>query len=193
MAKIYENFENVAEEVKAKVPQISYKYRNWELDNHRSILTNNKIWFAHPKNLNDPYDIRIPVRFNYDEIYNPLFLEKLKVLGREKLYWIDPNSREFRVLIENRFELIKQNPEAYFEENYLNLRNSYAYDRVGVFSLTENCLDETMWAYYGKNSEGFCIGFDTVGLLRSFPLSFGFAQYNDSPPLHSFIKSIEEK
>ena len=34
--------------------------------------------------------------------------------------------------------------------------------KAGIFSLTENPLNELMWAHYGENSKGIAIGFSTV-------------------------------
>lgn len=193
MARIFTEFnEEIAADIRKNAPIILFKYRDWKVDTHKAILTENKIWFAHPKELNDPYDIRIPVRFNYDEVNHPLFLEKLRLISIQELNWLSPGSREIRILTENRLKLIKEYPEKYFEENYLVLRESKVYDGVGVFSLTKNELNETMWAHYGNNSKGFCIGFNTVELCRNIITSFGPVRYEDNPPVYSFIKEWNE-
>lgn len=45
------------------MPSILYKYRNWKDDYHKGLLTHNEIYFASPKDFNDPYDCRITERF----------------------------------------------------------------------------------------------------------------------------------
>lgn len=189
---IYNDFAEIEEDVKKKVPPILYKYRDWRNEKHQQILTENKIWLTHPKKLNDPYDIRVPVRFDYSEIDHPLFYEKLKLLAQERLIHLNPDSREFRIICENQFDIIKADPKKYFEKNYLDLRESDIYDIMGIFSLTKDPLDETMWAHYGADSTGFCVGFDTIGLARELNINFGIVNYDKEPPPFSFIKSFQE-
>jgi hypothetical protein len=191
MGKIFENFLEIENEVKKIVPNILYKYRNWDNKCHQTILLDNVIWFTHPKDLNDPYDIRTPVKFDYSEVEHPIFFEKLKYHAISTLS-SPPDSREFNVICENQLDLIKQNPPQYFEKNYREIRESNIYDIVGVFSLSINCVDETMWAHYGNNSTGFCVGFDSVELLKDLFMQFGFVTYTDEPPLHSFIKDYSD-
>ncbi len=192
MPKLFNHFAEIEQEVIEAVPPITYKYRQWSEPNHQSILTKNGIWFTHPKELNDPYDIRVPVRFDYSEIDKPEFFEVLKMQTQIRFPQFPPKSREFRVVCDNKLDIIKENPQKHFEENYLELRESDLYDRIGVFSLTSDCLNETMWAHYGNNAKGFCIGFDTVDLLKKAPGGFGFVDYEKDPPLHSFIRPISE-
>lgn len=192
MPKIYTHFEEIEKEVVEKVPQIIYKYRDWGSEYHQSILTNNTIWFSHPKELNDPYDIRVPVRFDFSEIEHPIFLKKLKEYAKERYPHFHSESREFKVVCDNHMDLIKNNPEEHFKRNYLQLRESDIYDRVGVFSLTSDALNETMWAHYGNNSRGFSVGFHTIELSRNLECGFGFVEYGAEPPVYSFIKDIKE-
>ena len=107
-------------------------------------------------------------------------------------YWLDPNSKEFNTICENQLDIIKIKKKNYFEKNYLKLRDSNLYDQVGVFSLSKNPLNENMWAHYSCNSEGFCVGFDSIELLRRLQLKFGFVDYEEQPPIHSFIKDFDE-
>lgn len=45
-------------------PDIIYKYRYWDDDFHKRLLTDNKIFFASPILFNDPFDCTVPVRFD---------------------------------------------------------------------------------------------------------------------------------
>ncbi len=192
MPKVYTDFSEIETDVAEKVPTITYKYRDWVNPYHQLILTENIIWFSHPKELNDPYDIRVPVRFDYSEIDNPLFFEKLKYHTAIRFPQFPTDTREFRVVCDNKMDMIRENPKKHFEDNYLEMRESDVYDRVGVFSLTSDCLNETMWAHYGNNSKGFCVGFDTLALVKPLNMGFGFVDYEEEPPVHSFIKEIDE-
>ena len=72
---IYEEFDEVEESISQIIQPILYKYRCWSDKNHRELLIDNNIWFTHPKDLNDQNDIRVPVRFDYSEIYDPIFFK----------------------------------------------------------------------------------------------------------------------
>src|SRR3954468_20590886 len=112
------DIEIVLADIRKNLPSKIYKYRVWEDDYHKTMLTENKAWFSHPKKLNDPYDIRTKIRFDLPELDNPLFFEKLKeVLKEEVPFPVD--SYEFRTFCRNYFNKIKANPEKHFQENYL--------------------------------------------------------------------------
>ena len=77
---LFDNFDELEESIRNNAPRVIYKYRgDWNNDYHREIVTKQTIWFAGPKELNDEYDIRTPIRFDAREIEHPLFLEKLKL------------------------------------------------------------------------------------------------------------------
>jgi hypothetical protein len=181
--------------IKEDFPPTLYKYRDWKNEFHKSILTDNKIWFAHPKELNDPHDIRVPYYFDYEEVNHPLFFVNLKKLAVKHNWFplLSSSSNEFAAACENKFEIIKSDPQRYFSDSYDGLRNGKIYDRVGVFSLTKNPLNQLMWAHYGCNNSGFCVGFDTIEIYKSLDQTiFGNVNYDDKPVLHSFIENTFE-
>lgn len=49
-------------DIRSHQPSVLYKYRNWEDDYHRRILTHNELYFASPDQFNDPFDSKIHVR-----------------------------------------------------------------------------------------------------------------------------------
>ncbi|MGV3528421.1 MAG: DUF2971 domain-containing protein [Flavisolibacter sp.] len=175
----------------SSVPSVLYKYRSWRNRNHQRALTDQEIWFSHPKGLNDPFDIRVPYKFDLSEIEDPRFYEKLRQICRDRNPHIPFNSRDFNIICQNQMQLIRKDPAAYFEENLRAIRNGNLYDWMGVFSLTQDPADEAMWAYYGENQEGFCIGYDSVELVKQLNVSFGVVNYSDEPIKHSFINENE--
>jgi hypothetical protein len=192
MSTLYDDFAEIEDDVRARAPKIVYKYRDWSNPFHQAVLKNCSLWFAHPKELNDPYDIRVPVRFDFSEIDNPLFWEKLKFHAMYQFPHLDPDSKEFAKECEDQVKRIKADPKKFFEANHMALRESDLFDRIGVFSLSKNPFNETMWAHYGNNSTGYCIGFDTVELVRSFQVGFGYVTYEVEPPLYSFIRDVDD-
>lgn len=192
MPKIYNNFSEIENEIRTKVPPVIYKYRDWNLPFNKITLSDHIAWFTHPKDLNDPYDIRVPVRFDFTEIETPIFRERLEANTAYQFPHVNPTSREFKVICDNKMDLILKDPQKHFEENYLEMRESDVYDPIGVFCVTIDPLNETMWAYYAKDSSGYCMGFDSLELARLFDIKFGFVEYNDTPPLHSFIRPMDK-
>lgn len=187
MAKTYQEFEEVEEDVIAKSPATIFKYRDWGNSFHQKTLTGPEVWLAHPKTLNDPYDIRTPVRFDYSEVEHPLFYEKLKSVAKIRHPEIPPNTRDFRVMCENQMEIIRANPAQYFESNAKEIREANTWDIIGVLSLSITELNETMWAHYGNSGRGFCVGLDTVMVCKALQCGFGYVEYSPEPALHSFI------
>ncbi|SRR6266498_481015 len=193
--KIFENISEIKNDLRRNSPNILYKYRDWDCLNHRVILTKNEIWLAHPKTLNDDMDIRVPLRFNYEEINSPLFLPKLKKYAVQHNWYpqLNQESREFRVACENKLDQIKQNPIQYFKDSYRSVYKSDAYDCIGVLSLTKNPLSRTMWAHYANNSKGFCVGFGTIEIFEDImPISFYRVDYVSEPMFWSFLNAENE-
>lgn len=186
--KIYSDFSEIEEEVRAFLPSCMYKYREWKYDFHQAILTENKIWFAHPKKLNDPFDIRVPLKIELDKVESQEFFERLKEMSKNRYNKFHPDSREFNALCENAWDEIKLDPNAYFKNNLKALRESDVYDMIGVFSLTSDPLNEAMWAYYSGNSSGFVVGFDTIGLVKHLGFKFGYVKYSDEIPVYNLIE-----
>lgn len=191
MVHIYDKFEEVEEEVRKYAPNIVYKYRDWSNTFHRDLLIKQELWFSHPFDLNDPYDIRTKLRINSDEVKNPLFFERLKKFARIRYPHLDPNGRDFIYICENQYEIILNDPMDYFTKNYKDIRESDVYDPVGVLSLTADPIGERIWKEYGAKGKGFCVGFDTLGLAKSLNVKFGKVNYDDNPPLYSLLKDLE--
>ena len=194
MPKLFNEFSEVKDEIEKKTKKIIYKYRDFNNSYHRRLLTHQELWFSHPKELNDPYDIRLDLRFKYNEINKPEFFEILKLFAPLRYPHVHPDSRDFRILCENQYQLIKQDPKKWMDERSSELRESNLYDKVGVLSLTFNPLNLKMWEQYSNNNTGFCAGFATMTLAEHLmPRGLGFVKYKKRPPIYSFFdrKRIE--
>lgn len=187
---LFDDFKEVEESIKKLAPPVIYKYRaDWSNPYHKKFVTKQSLWFAAPRDLNDPYDIITPIKFDISEIEHPIFLSKLKGHLKANNPNIAFTERDINVICENKLDEIRKDPKSYFEKNYRDIRESDTYDRVGLFSCTSDELDETMWAHYGNNHTGFVVGFNTVELCRNLFCSIGPVKYNDEVPLYSFIKT----
>ena len=183
---LFENIEEVEVSIIKEAPSFVYKYRgDWNNKFHKELITHQSAWFASPRELNDPYDITTPLQFDYSEVEDPIFFEKLKLIFRRE----NPNLSDKYIsdICTNKLNEIRINPQAYFKKNYIDLKESGVYDRIGIFSCTTDELNETMWAHYGNNSKGFVVGLRTIELLKSFLSSAGSVKYSDEVPKFSFI------
>jgi hypothetical protein len=108
----YDKFEEVEKDIIEKAPPIIYKYRTWEDNWHKKIITDREIWFAHPHTLNDPYDVRPPLNYIVGNINWDIAKTKLMIAGRA----FNPNLsiNELEVEVEIRLQEMKSDPIGYF-------------------------------------------------------------------------------
>lgn len=164
-----------------------YKIRNWRERFHPEFLTNGEIYFTKPSELNDPFDIHRPFKFDTSIIDNPEFLQKLIEQAPDFL-GTNPG-RDSQIASENYLnEVIKKNPELYFLNNYERMVNeSWFNDHIGVFSLTYNVIDEQLWGYYGGGLKGYAVGFDPMLITESLFAQGFFVNYNDEIKISGII------
>ncbi len=174
-----------------KFPQVIYKYRDWSISHHRKSLFNCEIWFSAPKQLNDPYDIRIPIQFDYREVEHPDFIKSIQKVMPFVYPEARPGSYEYKIISENFHELIKESPKSWFEKNLELLRENEMFDVYGVFSASNSCLLALMWGYYANGGQGICLGFDPNEIKRALKCGFGNAMYIGTPIVHSLLKGVQ--
>lgn len=161
-------------------PEVLYKYRD-DSERTEDMIKNQKVWLSSPKQLNDPLECRtgdIPpeweaktIRENENAqimgvIMQPPFFEPPKCLfslnERETKQWLKRFSKlnhprkvkAMRQLYSDHgIELSR--PENIFKDMRKRL------SQVGIFSLSEDCSNELMWAHYGANHEGIALGFSS--------------------------------
>lgn len=177
-------------QMREKVPAVLYKFRDWGNLIHKRSISHQEIYFAHPRNLNDPNDIRVPVRYNIKEIDDPRFFEKIKQFVSKGYPQMLRDSPAFMAHCVDKMQQIRQDPTAYFEKSWQAIRESNIYDIYGVFCVSSDPLNAAMWAYYSANHTGFCVGYDPISIFNYIVCSFGAASYRDKPPEHSFINPI---
>lgn len=150
-----------------RLPKILYKYRSWEEDNlnepkyQRRILTDFEIFFPSPARFNDPFDCRIPKRYDlmdFDERINwvyALIIEKHPDLPMQDIH--------NKVI--NECNLNKLKSDDYMEYCTRTYTEIFIKNH-GLFSTTRKNDDILMWSHYGNSHKGFCIGFDRDKLFN---------------------------
>ena len=188
---LYSSFDEVEKDINDKTPRIIYKFRNWENEFHKKILTEREVWFAHPHSLNDPHDLRPPYNFIVENIDWDRAKFEMKEAGRI----IDSHLSEEDLdqEVENRLNDLKKDPIDYFLRNLKDFYSDTAYfDSIGVFSCCTSFSNEAMWANYGNDHRGFALGFNTIELARPLNCGLCLVNYDDKPIDYQIFGSRED-
>ena len=137
-------------------PKILYKYRYWDNNHHKRMLTHNEIFLPSPKSFNDPFDNRIPI--------NHLLLdneEKKEEFVRNKtIKHFDSIENDGRNI---EYEMDKLKNKLKNLQNYQEEYEKFIFPtedkHLGIFSLSKKWDSILMWSYYAKSHIGFCVGF----------------------------------
>jgi len=144
-----------------------YKYRNWESFYQRRFVTNNEVFFASPKSLNDPLEL-INI-FRYEDLSNEDKLLFISEIIANTEFWKSDEEviRDAQVWLEkdrlNNYEQLKRHGRRITRQ----LRK-----KVGIFSASNTGDNHHMWLNYASNYKGFCIGYD-FDELRDYLTSKG--------------------
>jgi hypothetical protein len=122
--------------------RLLYKYRSWPDEFTERMLKSNEVFFASAKRFTDPFDCRIPRRY---DLLSPDQLSK--VISRydypdpeaiASVCKMDPNSLKFA-------------QEESVEREV---------DEFGVLCLSAVNNSVLMWSHYANHHRGICVGFD---------------------------------
>ncbi|MGI4738088.1 MAG: DUF2971 domain-containing protein [Janthinobacterium lividum] len=148
------------------LPKVLYKYRDWDSDYNKRILTDLEIWLSAPKEFNDPFDCKIP--YDYDLLGNE---------NTRRAYFTQTQDE----LVKNGYKLPAKNADSsvdssieWFVKNFkpemidakgaIGIQDKMV-QSIGLYCTTPLNDNILMWAHYAKNSTGFCIGLDTEILM----------------------------
>ncbi|MBO6118694.1 MAG: DUF2971 domain-containing protein [Bacteroidales bacterium] len=164
------------------IPPILYKYRDWDNSYHKTILTNNKLYFASPLDFEDQNDCRPRVKYpeTQDEIF--AYILKTHYICSNKSF---KNYDEYRLCCKKVFKtspllnpMERDSILRKYHEDYMNAH--------GVLSVTENANNDYLWKTYANNHSGVCVGFDT-NVLRQFIIGGAPITYYKELPTIDFM------
>lgn len=145
------------------IPKYLYKYRNWDDEKHRRILTHNEIFFTSSRNFNDPFDTIVPLRFDlatHEQMKRLLQDHSNQTLDQYfGLLGDDVVTTLIQHVAKNDENFIKSF-EADLQEKKFNL--------YGIFTMSLLCDNILLWSHYANAHKGFCVGFDTSVLGTCF-------------------------
>ena len=161
-------------------PKILYKYRDWNNEYHKRILTENKIYLSSPCQFEDKYDC------NLTEIFPPkseLYDCFLKIANINYPNMSRREKREFARYWSQHSPLAHPDERSKIVTEYTQEFN----DRFGVLSMTADFNNNAMWEKYANQHKGLCIGFDSEMLFERVG-GGGKVEYVNHLPVIEFLK-----
>ncbi|GBD90673.1 hypothetical protein BMS3Abin04_01390 [bacterium BMS3Abin04] len=175
-----------------------YKFKTFDKKNHYQDLLNNVLYFPSPRELNDPFDSKIPIR--YDLCTKQELVEIVKKFETVK-YDKSPRKERRKTVFQKVKELqqeLKSNPE-----RIVKRMEKYIENTIGIFSFTEKLDNLLLWSHYADSHKGFCVEFSAPKLnnlmvevfLKEIDKAFIFKVHyqNEYPIVHPIKTSYEDR
>ena len=158
-------------------PEILYKYRTWNNENHKRFITHKEVYMASPKKFKDHIDCKIPIR------YDLMSKNQAEIFYKRLSQRTHPNiSRQQRRKEIRKRVKAKEYKKQLKNEQYQQYYFKKFFKRIGILSLTsEPCLEE-MWMKYADNMQGFCVGYNSKILFKHLG-GGGNVEYYDKLPI----------
>lgn len=165
------------------IPDILYKYRDWNNTFHQSILKENILYFSSPAKFqsNDYYDFNIPIKYpkTDEEIFAYIFKNNVGRIKYENYNdYVEACKRILKTSpLKNKEE--RKNIAQEIKEAYFNIH--------GVLSLSANSKNKYLWDNYANKYSGFCVGFDMQVLKNNIQFGGGRVNYYKKLPIRDLI------
>ena len=136
------------------LPETVYKYRTWNNDFHKRLISHQEVFFAAPSSFKDPLDCKFPIRWDLltdQQIFNKYLTNSMEDhperteqehIDFAKYWFANSPIRDERQRTLLTTQVMKEWDE-----------------RIGILSLTAEPHLEEMWVKYAENHQGFCVGF----------------------------------
>jgi len=141
-------------------PEVVYKYRSFKNEKHLRTITHQELYLAKPSSYNDPFDCKIPVRYDMMTEQH----RENKILKMVQIIHIDKTPAEHDEILQR----IKKDKQLFFSnlkkesEEQIKKWNAAA----GIISLSAKKDDILMWGHYADCHRGFTIGLKTDVILQ---------------------------
>lgn len=181
-------------------PDILYKYRTYEgIDMDKNYGTKTLVEFQLFANshgsFNDPFDLAMPYKYDEETFTKDNFIKRyINAVHKHKRGTSLDVLRQNAI---NRYNYIIDNPKRHWDENaevIAEMDNKF----YGILSLSKISNSILMWSHYANFHQGYCIGFDCDGFLRSiasnyqqYGCKFGPVNYVSDYPSIDFMKEFD--
>lgn len=149
------------------INRLLYKFRADD-ENSEKIFTEHTLWFAHPKQFNDPFDCWANIQY----------------INRKGLYDLAEN-----VPMSDTLKYIYKNGIPVYTKEMYKRDIDEVFNRIGICSFSKNCQNILMWSHYAQYHEGFCLQFDTLEDPSFFSLALP-VNYVDTMPEYDLFTDI---
>jgi len=169
------------------VPDILYKYRDWQDPYHKRLLTDRELYFASVDQFNDPFDGTIPYKYDPVELTEDNIFRKYYLMTkRDHPDWED---------VKIHAECFEYQRRGYFhDEKHLEDFEREALDDVkrqfGIVCLCRRPDNFLLWSHYSKSHTGICIGFNKVLLFEDAHAQFAHMQYQEKLPMLGLFDNV---
>ncbi len=139
-----------------RVPEIVYKYRDWDKEKNKRFITEREVYMSSPSDFFDKKDCKNPTRYDLlDKKQTVLFGLKLSK-KKHPHYTRQQHRNEARKFEKEGLFRNKDYLDDFWKED-----NTEYNSRLGVLSLTAFPCLERMWHEYANKSTGFCVGYNS--------------------------------
>lgn len=168
------------------LPEIVYKYRDWDDKFHKKIIINREVFFAAPTSFEDPLDCKLDV--DYGSLSNKDIFNFYAYLSKRD--YPNKNRQEHRKYAREWLRKTPIRDPEHVKKEKDNIFKEYN-SHIGILSLTANPQRKEMWYKYANNHTGFAVGFSPKIMFKQFG-GGGRVKYYDElpsvfpPPKHSY-------
>lgn len=168
-----------------------YKFRNWENNFHKKVLTDSELFFSNNFSFNDPFDLQLPILFSGTRHFDRQSFVKA-FFEENNIY---PNEQVIQIANANWIKVQEDNPQINEDgKKNMKLIAKSIEDKLGILCLSNNYSSTLMWGHYANCHKGFCVGLDPIKLLDFLKVKFGRrvlikdVNYSDKIPTLDFSR-----
>lgn len=161
------------------IPEVVYKYRDWENTHHKKFLIENELYLSSPKDFNDPFDCRINKNFHLlSEEEKNQFITDIAIKNYESTVRKGTDLAYLIKDLERRFQNIDE-IQKFADHNLFSMQDDY----YAIFSCSKIWNSILMWSHYSNFHKGFCVGLSSKAIIDSRVFGkFGEVLYQDRFP-----------
>lgn len=141
-----------------EVPPLLYKYRDWNNNNHKKILTERELYFAKPSSFG-AIDLTRECQLltDYEVVTKKsLYMHFLNICERDHPNWAISKKEEYANYWSINSPLNDINHSMQCDRNFFNDLDP----TLGVLSLSPLWNNTNLWNEFGCSGKGFTVGFD---------------------------------
>lgn len=139
----------------AELPEVVYKYRNWNNLEYKRILTHNEIFFAHPLDCQEQHECNL--QYDYDSLTERMIYDYGYMIAPQFGCFADNERRKFANHLVKNSPIYCKGFQIRHEENLRRDLDSY----ISIFCVSEHRDNYNLWSTFAKGQTGFCIGINT--------------------------------